>query len=176
MVFVSLVIDREDSIFSNLYTDTRMSRSKLTSSTCSRLPIPSFPSENKPAPRARRTTFCRRCWTELIQCHENVLATRIFGIRWSRFWLLGIEALYFWTDFYSRHETTSGLLSFTFYYLWKNPLVLEKAREEVDRVLGYRYPTVQDIPKLVYIDQILKESLRLQLTAPVGLFLISRLW
>lgn len=83
-----------------------------------------------------------------------------------------METLHSWTDFHPRHETTSGLLSFTFYYLLKNPLVLEKAREEVDRVLGYRYPTVQDIPKLVYIDQILKETLRLQPTAPVSLFLI----
>lgn len=76
-------------------------------------------------------------------------------------------------DFDFSHETTSGLLSFTFYYLLKNPRTLEKAREEVDRVLGYRYPTVQDIPKLVYIDQILKESLRLQPTAPVTVLLIS---
>lgn len=36
----------------------------------------------------------------------------------------------------------------------------------MDRVLGYRYLTLQEIPKHVYIDQILKESLRLQPTAP----------
>lgn len=59
------------------------------------------------------------------------------------------------------------MLSFTFYYLLKNPDDMKKAREEVDRVLGYRFPTIEDIPKFVYIDQILKESLRLQPTAPV---------
>jgi cytochrome P450 len=44
---------------------------------------------------------------------------------------------------------------------------MKRAREEVDRVLGYRFPTIEDTPKFVYIDQILKESLRLQPTAPV---------
>ena len=34
------------------------------------------------------------------------------------------------------HETTSGLLSFALYYLLKNPDVLERARAEVDEVLG----------------------------------------
>ena len=34
------------------------------------------------------------------------------------------------------HETTSGLLSFAIYYLMKNPDVLERARAEVDEVLG----------------------------------------
>ncbi|EAW17096.1 bifunctional cytochrome P450/NADPH--P450 reductase [Aspergillus fischeri NRRL 181] len=47
------------------------------------------------------------------------------------------------------HETTSGLLSFTFYYLLQNPHILEQARNE-----------------LPYIDAILKETLRLMPTAP----------
>lgn len=64
------------------------------------------------------------------------------------------------------HETTSGLLSFTLYELLKNPEVLNKAREEVDRVLGTETPTVKDLSKLTYIDQILKESLRVWPTAP----------
>ena len=34
------------------------------------------------------------------------------------------------------HETTSGLLSFAIYYLLKNPDFLERARAEVDEVLG----------------------------------------
>ena len=34
------------------------------------------------------------------------------------------------------HETTSGLLSFAIYYLLKNPEVVQRAQEEVDRVLG----------------------------------------
>lgn len=64
------------------------------------------------------------------------------------------------------HETTSGLLSFTFHYLLKNPDILAKARAELDTVVGSRPITVTDLPKLVYLDQILRESLRLWPTAP----------
>ncbi|MGH1335979.1 MAG: bifunctional cytochrome P450/NADPH--P450 reductase [Aureispira sp.] len=65
------------------------------------------------------------------------------------------------------HETTSGLLSFTLYYLCKHPEVLAKAEEEVKRVLGNKKPEVGHINKLSYLDQILKETLRLKPTAPV---------
>ena len=64
------------------------------------------------------------------------------------------------------HETTSGMLSFTTYLLLENPEILAKAQAEVDRVLGNDLPTVKHISKLSYIDQILKESLRLYPTAP----------
>ena len=65
------------------------------------------------------------------------------------------------------HETTSGLLSFAFYFLLKHPEVLAKAYEEVDRVLdGDGPPTLEQIRHLTYIQQILKESLRLWPTAP----------
>ena len=68
------------------------------------------------------------------------------------------------------HETTSGLLSFALYFLLKNPEALEKARAEVDAVLGNDLPSVQHLPKLGYIDQILKETLRIWPTAPaIGL-------
>ncbi|KAE8394953.1 cytochrome P450 [Aspergillus alliaceus] len=64
------------------------------------------------------------------------------------------------------HETTSGLLSFTFYYLLQNPHILEQARNEVDDVVGVDQITVQHLAKLPYIDAILKETLRLMPTAP----------
>ena len=72
------------------------------------------------------------------------------------------------------HETTSGMLSFAVYFLLNNPHVLQKAYEEVDRVLGRDInakPTAQQVNRLVYIGQILKESLRLWPTAPAfGLY------
>ena len=72
------------------------------------------------------------------------------------------------------HETTSGMLSFAIYFLLNNPHVLQKAYEEVDRVLGRDInakPTAQQVNQLVYIGQILKESLRLWPTAPAfGLY------
>ncbi|KAL2869161.1 bifunctional cytochrome P450/NADPH--P450 reductase [Aspergillus lucknowensis] len=64
------------------------------------------------------------------------------------------------------HETTSGLLSFTFYYLLRNPHTLERARKEVDEVAGVEELTVQHLGKLPYIDAVLKESLRMMPTAP----------
>ncbi|WP_179405596.1 bifunctional cytochrome P450/NADPH--P450 reductase [Burkholderia guangdongensis] len=64
------------------------------------------------------------------------------------------------------HETTSGMLSFATYFLIKNPHVLEKARAEVDAVLGTDVPRVEHIAKLRYIEQVLMESLRIWPTAP----------
>ncbi len=67
------------------------------------------------------------------------------------------------------HETTSGMLSFAVYFLLNNPHVIQKAYEEVDRVLGRDVnakPTAQQVNQLVYIGQILKEALRLWPTAP----------
>jgi len=64
------------------------------------------------------------------------------------------------------HETTSGLLSFTIYELLRHPEVLARARAEVERILGNAMPRFEQLQQLTYIDQILKESLRLWPTAP----------
>lgn len=49
------------------------------------------------------------------------------------------------------HETTSGMLSFTFYQLLKHPDVYRKAQEEVDSVVGKGIITVEHVTKLPYI-------------------------
>ncbi len=67
------------------------------------------------------------------------------------------------------HETTSGLLSFAFYYLMTHPEVLQKVYKEVDTVLGNDLNTkidYQQINDLKYTQQVLNESLRLWPTAP----------
>jgi len=64
------------------------------------------------------------------------------------------------------HETTSGLLSFTLYELLRHPGVLAKAHAVVDEVLGAESATFEHLPRLGYLDQILKETLRLWPTAP----------
>ncbi|MED5371375.1 MAG: cytochrome P450 [Myxococcota bacterium] len=64
------------------------------------------------------------------------------------------------------HETTSGLLSFATWYLLENPHVLERAREEVDRVLGRGRPRYEHMRELVYLEALLKETLRIWPTAP----------
>lgn len=64
------------------------------------------------------------------------------------------------------HETTSGLLSFALYEMLRHPAVLAQARDEVNRVLGDEVPRFEHIARLTYIDQILRETLRLWPTAP----------
>ena len=64
------------------------------------------------------------------------------------------------------HETTSGLLSFALYELLRHPAVLAKARAQVDEVLGTESARFEHLPRLGYLDQILKETLRLWPTAP----------
>lgn len=67
------------------------------------------------------------------------------------------------------HETTSGLLSFTLYYLLKHPEILNRARKEVDEVLGHDIsvpPTMPQISDMKYVRAVLDESLRLWPTAP----------
>lgn len=63
------------------------------------------------------------------------------------------------------HETTSGLLSFTIYYLLKNPEALQRAQKEVDDVCGKGPIKLSHMAKLPYIEAILRESLRLSPTA-----------
>jgi cytochrome P450/NADPH-cytochrome P450 reductase len=68
------------------------------------------------------------------------------------------------------HETTSGLLSFAFYYLLKNPEAYEQAQQEVDNVIGKNPITVEHLSKLPYLNAVLRETLRLSPTAPsIGL-------
>ncbi|KAK4661054.1 hypothetical protein QC762_124450 [Podospora pseudocomata] len=64
------------------------------------------------------------------------------------------------------HETTSGMLSFAFVMLLKNPETLKKARQEVDEVIGRGPITAEHMKKLPYITAILRETLRLCPTIP----------
>jgi cytochrome P450 len=59
------------------------------------------------------------------------------------------------------HETTSNLLTFTFYLLSRHPGERSRLRAELRRVLGGRTPTVEDLPHLPRLDLVIKESLRL---------------
>jgi cytochrome P450/NADPH-cytochrome P450 reductase len=67
------------------------------------------------------------------------------------------------------HETTSGLLSFATYFLVTHPEIMQKAVEEVDRVLGRdpdHQPGFKEIGELKYLNRVLRETLRLWPTAP----------
>ena len=52
------------------------------------------------------------------------------------------------------HETTSGLLSFTFYNFLKHPDAYQKAQKEVDEVIGKGPITVDHLSKLPYISAV----------------------
>ncbi|PJZ50372.1 cytochrome P450 [Leptospira saintgironsiae] len=59
------------------------------------------------------------------------------------------------------HETTANALSWGFYLLSKHPEICEKVREEANRVLGDKTPTLEDVQKLTYTRKVLDEVLRL---------------
>lgn len=59
------------------------------------------------------------------------------------------------------HETTSNTLSWAFYLLSQYPEVEAKLHKELDRRLGGRTPTVEDLRALEYTNLVVKETLRL---------------
>jgi cytochrome P450 len=65
------------------------------------------------------------------------------------------------TLFLAGHETTSNALTFTWYLLSQNPEKATKFHEEIDRVIGDRTPTIDDLPNLKYAEAVLAESMRL---------------
>jgi cytochrome P450 len=65
------------------------------------------------------------------------------------------------TLFFAGHETSATSLSWIHYLLSQHPNVRTKLRAEVDRVLGKRTPTMEDLDRLPYTEQVVNESLRL---------------
>lgn len=66
------------------------------------------------------------------------------------------------------HETTASVLTWTIYLLLENPKCLDKAVEEVDRVLGERKtPTMEDLRSCPYTLRCISESMRLYPHPPV---------
>ncbi len=59
------------------------------------------------------------------------------------------------------HETTARTMAWVFYLLSQHPDVELKLHAELERVLGGRTPTIDDVPNLVYTRQIIDETLRL---------------
>src|SRR5215212_6752546 len=70
------------------------------------------------------------------------------------------------TTFFAGHETTARTMTFTWYALARNPKVAEKLHAELDAVLGDRTPTLDDLHRLPYTLQVIKEVLRLYPPAP----------
>ena len=65
------------------------------------------------------------------------------------------------TLFLAGHETTALTLAWSWYLLGTNPEAEKKFHSELDEVLGDRAPTLADLPRLKFTEQIAKESMRL---------------
>jgi cytochrome P450 len=65
------------------------------------------------------------------------------------------------TLFLAGHDTTAHALSWTWYLLARHPEVCARMRDEADRALAGRLPTMADLPALPYTLRVFKEALRL---------------
>ncbi len=70
------------------------------------------------------------------------------------------------TLFFAGHETTAAALTWATYLLTQHPDCLETAQAEIAAVLGERAVTFEDLPKLPYVEAVIKETLRLYPSAP----------
>lgn len=67
------------------------------------------------------------------------------------------------------HDTSTALLAWTLHLLGRHPEAAARVRAEIDAVLGRAAPTYGQIRQLTYLDQVLKESLRLYPPIHLGL-------
>ncbi len=65
------------------------------------------------------------------------------------------------TLFIAGHETTANALAWTFYLLGQHPEIERHLAEEIRYTLDGRLPTLGDLPKLPYLEMVIKESMRL---------------
>jgi len=59
------------------------------------------------------------------------------------------------------HETTATVMAWTFYLLSRHPAVARRLVADVREVLGARDPTLDDLPRLTYVWQVVQEAMRL---------------
>ena len=69
------------------------------------------------------------------------------------------------TLFLAGHETTALTLAHALYLLAKHPVERARVEAEVDRVLGGRMATADELPKLEHTERVIRETLRLYPTA-----------
>lgn len=62
---------------------------------------------------------------------------------------------------FAGHETSAVALSWTWLLLSTHPGVEEKLHKELETALGGRFPTMSDLPSLIYTRMVVEESMRL---------------
>jgi cytochrome P450 len=65
------------------------------------------------------------------------------------------------------HETTAAVLTWALFELLRNPECMKKTQEEIDRVIGDRTPTLDDIKEMKYVRLVIAETLRLYPEPPL---------
>jgi cytochrome P450 family 97 subfamily B polypeptide 3 len=65
------------------------------------------------------------------------------------------------------HETTAAVLTWSLFELIKNPEIMQKVREEIDRIVGDRIPEYADIKELKYLRLVIAETLRMYPEPPL---------
>jgi cytochrome P450 len=65
------------------------------------------------------------------------------------------------TIFLAGYETVANALSWTWYLLSQNPDCRRQFHDEIDRELKGSVPTLDDVPRLRYVEMVLAESMRL---------------
>jgi cytochrome P450 len=66
------------------------------------------------------------------------------------------------------HDTTTALLAWVWVMLGQHPDVMTRVRAEIDAELGSEPPTMDGLRRLTYLDQVIKETLRLYPPAHLG--------
>ncbi|XP_018400444.1 PREDICTED: probable cytochrome P450 303a1 [Cyphomyrmex costatus] len=104
-----------------------------------------------------KNTFLSNAPRDLMDVYLNVLNSKDCSDTFSESQLLAICV----DLFIAGSETTSKALGFGFLNLILNPQIQRKAHEEIDRVTGRkRFPTLDDKPKMPYVEAIVLESMR----------------
>jgi len=65
------------------------------------------------------------------------------------------------------HETTAAVLTWALFELTKHPALMQQAQEEIDRVVGDRTPTYQDIKDMKFLRLVVAETLRMYPEPPL---------
>lgn len=70
------------------------------------------------------------------------------------------------TMFVAGHDTTSNALTWIWYVLATYPEIRARLQAEIDQALQGRVPTLADLPRMPYLQQVINETLRLHPAVP----------